>query len=407
MKDLQCIAMATTVWAYWACVGAMSLRVRRRTRKLSGIVPSQPMEQLMWLVWVPLVLAWMVFPYLAAGASGPPWALPDAARQAPFVALRWAAAVLGVVCLGLSIECWLRMGKNWRMAINPDEQTDLVTTGLYARIRHPIYALSILLMLCTLAVAPIWPVAAMAVIHIGLMITKAHNEERFLAQRHGAAVPALPAAHRSFRAAPTRRGVRHGHHAMRRSPAGRNRCRHSVAGVVLWLALAVLHAAPRSPCLRPRCMPTRAKRCWNRGSSSGCWRSMRSASPSRTCARCCAQVPAPRIIALHGSVPIVTMAPFARFLVAMGYPQERVRNPRDGAFSYSSRIDSRELAGTIAWHYERDGVMPMLIGHSQGGMLAIKVLQDLAGASGAALPVWNPLRGAAEARSTIVDPLIR
>lgn len=115
-------------------------------------------------------------------------------------------------------------------------------------------------------------------------------------------------------------------------------------------------------------------------------------------------VPAPRIIALHGSLPIVTMAPFAQFLVAMGYPAERLRNPQDGAFSYSSRIDSRELAGTIAWHYERDGVMPMLIGHSQGGMLAIKVLQELAGASGAALPVWNPLRGAAEPRSTIVDP---
>lgn len=205
MKDLQCIALASTVWAYWACVGAMSMRVRRRTRKLSGIVPSQPLEQAMWLVWLPLVVAWMTFPYLAAGASGPPWALPDAARQAPFAALRWAAVVLGVVCLGLSIECWLRMGKNWRMAINPDEQTDLVTTGLYARVRHPIYALSILLMLCTLAVAPIWPVAAMAVIHIALMITKAHNEEQFLARRHGA--PYLRYLQRTGRFVPRRRAA--------------------------------------------------------------------------------------------------------------------------------------------------------------------------------------------------------
>ena len=107
-----------------------------------------------------------------------------------------------MLCLGLSIECWLRMGKNWRMAINPDEQTDLVTTGLYARVRHPIYALSILLMLCTLAVAPIWPVAAMAVIHIGLMITKAHNEERFLARRHGA--PYLRYLQRTGRFVPRR-----------------------------------------------------------------------------------------------------------------------------------------------------------------------------------------------------------
>ncbi len=117
-----------------------------------------------------------------------------------------------------------------------------------------------------------------------------------------------------------------------------------------------------------------------------------------------ARVPAPRIIALHGSVPIHTMAPFAEFLVAMGYPAERLRNPRDGRLTYSSFVDSRELAGAIAWHYERDGVMPLLIGHSQGGMLAIKVLQDLAGASGEQLPVWDPVRGRAESRHSIVDP---
>ncbi len=64
------------------------------------------------------------------------------------------------------------------------------------------------------------------------------------------------------------------------------------------------------------------------------------------------------------------MAPFAEFLIAMGYPAERLRNPRDGRLSYSSFGDSRRLAGSIAWHYEREGLMPMIIGHSQGGMLA-------------------------------------
>lgn len=117
-----------------------------------------------------------------------------------------------------------------------------------------------------------------------------------------------------------------------------------------------------------------------------------------------ARVPAPRIIALHGSVPIHTMAPFAEFLAAMGYPVDRLRNPGDGELTYSSFVDSREIAGAIAWHYERDGVMPLLIGHSQGGMIAIKALQDLAGASGARLAVWDPVRGRAEDRTSIVDP---
>jgi protein-S-isoprenylcysteine O-methyltransferase Ste14 len=186
MNDLPCIVLAATVWAYWTCVVVMSLRVRRRTRKLSGIVPSQRTEQLMWLVWVPLVFAWMALPYVAAASSRWPWALPALARDMPLLAWRWAGAAVGLGCLGLSIECWSRMGKNWRMAVAPDEQTDLVTTGLYGRVRHPIYALSILLMLCTMVVAPTLPVALMAVIHIGLMIAKARNEEHFLARRHGA-----------------------------------------------------------------------------------------------------------------------------------------------------------------------------------------------------------------------------
>jgi hypothetical protein len=115
--------------------------------------------------------------------------------------------------------------------------------------------------------------------------------------------------------------------------------------------------------------------------------------------------PAPRVIALQGSVPLVTMRPFVEFLIGMGYPAERLRNPRDGSYSYSSFADSRALAGALAWHYEREGMVPMLIGHSQGGMLTIKVLQDLAGASGDRIAVWNPVEGAPDGRFAVVDPL--
>lgn len=185
MTDLPCIALAATVWTYWVCVGVMMVRLRRRTRRLAGIVPSQRVEQFMWLVWVPLVFAWMVFPFLAATRAGAPWALPAFAREAPLTALRWAAVAVGLAALAMSIDCWRRMGSNWRMAVTPDQPTALVTSGLYGRVRHPIYAASILLMLCTVVVAPTLPVAAIAAIHIALMVAKAGNEERFLSGLHG------------------------------------------------------------------------------------------------------------------------------------------------------------------------------------------------------------------------------
>jgi hypothetical protein len=115
--------------------------------------------------------------------------------------------------------------------------------------------------------------------------------------------------------------------------------------------------------------------------------------------------PAPRIINLHGSIPVITMKPFAEFLIAMGYPENSVRNPKDGTYSYSSYTDSEQLAGTLAWYYEHEGMMPMLIGHSQGGMLVIKVLHELAGDFNDAVPVWNPLTDKAEATDTVIDPV--
>jgi hypothetical protein len=116
-------------------------------------------------------------------------------------------------------------------------------------------------------------------------------------------------------------------------------------------------------------------------------------------------VPAPRIVLLQGSIPLVTMEPFARFLIGMGYPAERLRDPRTLTLSRSSFADSAELAGELAYDYERTGLQPMLIGHSQGGMLALRVLHELAGAFHGELSVVDPETGAKLPRTTIVDPI--
>ena len=118
-----------------------------------------------------------------------------------------------------------------------------------------------------------------------------------------------------------------------------------------------------------------------------------------------ARSPAPRILCFQGSPAFVTMAPFADFLIALGYPAEQLRNPRDGKYTYSSHLDSGRVAGALAWHYEREGMVPMLIGHSRGGLLVIRILYQLAESANKPLPVWNPLTDSAEGRYTVRDPL--
>jgi pimeloyl-ACP methyl ester carboxylesterase len=110
---------------------------------------------------------------------------------------------------------------------------------------------------------------------------------------------------------------------------------------------------------------------------------------------------------LHGSVyPVyLIMSSFATFLEGMGYPGEKLRDPSNGAYSQSPYGSSERLAGEIAWYYEHDGVRPMIVGHSQGGMQAIKVLYTLAGAFEPKVAVWNAATDTAEDRFSIVDPL--
>lgn len=120
-----------------------------------------------------------------------------------------------------------------------------------------------------------------------------------------------------------------------------------------------------------------------------------------------AKAPAPRIVLVHGGIyPVhLAMVSFGRFLTGMGYPENRIRHPGDRRWSHSPYEDSAHIAGLIAWYYERDGLRPLMIGHSQGGVEAVKVLHEFAGRFESAIPVWNPYTDAAEGRTSIVDPL--
>jgi hypothetical protein len=118
-----------------------------------------------------------------------------------------------------------------------------------------------------------------------------------------------------------------------------------------------------------------------------------------------ARGPAPRIILLHGGVyPVhLLMVSFGKFLSRMGYPEAKLRDPLTGEWSYSPYETTERMTGLVAWHYEHDGMRPLIVGHSQGGLVAVKVLKQLAGQNGDSIPVWNPFLGADE-RTTITDP---
>jgi protein-S-isoprenylcysteine O-methyltransferase Ste14 len=94
--------------------------------------------------------------------------------------------VIGLVIflLGLALAVWARvyLGRNWGMPMSEKADPELVTTGPYSTVRHPIYSGIILAMIgTTIAVSLYWLVA---VILLGAyFIYSAAMEERYMAGR--------------------------------------------------------------------------------------------------------------------------------------------------------------------------------------------------------------------------------
>ncbi len=188
MQDVPLALLTATLCGYWMGVGAMIVRARRAMRRGAARGTGERFERfnLMWIVWLALVAGWVGIPWATLVHSRKVPALPDFATSEPaYAALRWIAALVAVIALGATIKCWRRMGSNWRMDVGVATKAPLITDSLFAYVRHPIYAFSILLMLCTIAIVPTLPMLVVAAVHIAMMNAKARSEERHLLAVHG------------------------------------------------------------------------------------------------------------------------------------------------------------------------------------------------------------------------------
>ncbi len=183
VRDWPALAAGIIVAAYWGRVAKMAWKQRRRTGRAANFIPGEPLGRLLRFIWIPIVLIWILQPLASAWMTDGPMVM-RAVAMSPWA--RWPAVVGMLAALLATRACWKRMGKSWRMGIDPAEQTALIMTGPYAYVRHPIYALSAALMICTVIVIPSPLMAATAVIHIFLLQWEARREERHLSDVHGA-----------------------------------------------------------------------------------------------------------------------------------------------------------------------------------------------------------------------------
>jgi protein-S-isoprenylcysteine O-methyltransferase Ste14 len=104
-------------------------------------------------------------------------------------------AGLAVWLAGLGIAVWARLyiGRNWGMPMTRREHPELVTTGPYRYVRHPIYSGIILALAGTAVATFLLGLAAVAVLLVVFSFA-ATREERFLTGEFPDSYPAYKAS---------------------------------------------------------------------------------------------------------------------------------------------------------------------------------------------------------------------
>lgn len=192
--------------AYWLRVLYMVARTRRTQGRAANFIPPELLGRVLRWVWVPVVVLWIFVPLTTPFLRGLPVFLEPFSQISQNRLIGWCAFAVAAGAFAATWICWHNMGSSWRMGIDPNERTQLVVSGAYAYVRHPIYALSSLLMFATIAAVCSPLIIIVGVLHLLLLQWEARREERYLAILHGA--PYLNYAEHVGRFLPQRRAGR-------------------------------------------------------------------------------------------------------------------------------------------------------------------------------------------------------
>ena len=104
-------------------------------------------------------------------------------RVAPHTAAWFGGITIAALAFPLWVLARLQLGASF--SFTPQARA-LVTSGLYSRVRHPVYVFGTLSGLSALLVLQIWPLFVIGVALIPVTTLRARREERLLAATFGA-----------------------------------------------------------------------------------------------------------------------------------------------------------------------------------------------------------------------------
>ena len=178
-------ATAMALLTFWALTlfGLRSFVQWRKTGATGFKGFHGPVGSLPWIAGLAFLLG-IVFLFVAPIAALTGWAggeLLLASRSLQITGT--AIAVVGTVA---TLAAQFAMGDAWRIGVDASEKTQLVTTGLFAWVRNPIFTFMVISAVGFTAMVPnVWAVAGLTGSIIGIEMQVRFVEEPYLKSVHG------------------------------------------------------------------------------------------------------------------------------------------------------------------------------------------------------------------------------
>ncbi len=144
-----------------------------------------------WIAGVGFVLAFLI------GAAAPLFALLGVVEPIAVLdtdAIQICGLGLALTGIAMTFYAQMAMGASWRVGVDDGERTELVTSGPFALVRHPIFAAVFPTALGLALLVPSWiAFAGLAVLVIALELQVRVVEEPYLLKTHPSAYAAYAA----------------------------------------------------------------------------------------------------------------------------------------------------------------------------------------------------------------------
>jgi protein-S-isoprenylcysteine O-methyltransferase Ste14 len=151
----------------------------RRSRREKVVLSARgPLETALLIISL-LGLGLVPLVYVATG-------MPRFAAYSFYPALAWLGSLFAIAALGMFHLTHRALGRNWSISLDVRERHELVTNGIYRRVRHPMYSAFWLWAIAQALLLPNWAAGFAGLAGFGILFFgRITREERMMLETFG------------------------------------------------------------------------------------------------------------------------------------------------------------------------------------------------------------------------------